>query len=88
MLSTQNQITYDEKFDVLYYKIGDTSNSYGDEIDNKIILLKDIESDCLNGITVLDFLNVCIKDSEKEKILQKYFDVSNIIKLISTEVPM
>lgn len=49
-------INHDRKNDVLYIGIGDRSNSYGDEISSGIILLYDIDTEELTGVTILDFL--------------------------------
>lgn len=50
------QFDYDSKYDVLYVALGDRSNSYGDDSERGIIYLKDIDTDELTGVTVLDFL--------------------------------
>ena len=41
---------YDKKFDVLYIALGDRSNS-----DGNVIYLKDIDTDELTGITIMNF---------------------------------
>lgn len=46
---------YDKKYDVLYIALGDRSNSYGDDSDGSIIYLKDIDTDELTGITIMNF---------------------------------
>mgnify|MGYP000605800971 FL=1 len=46
---------YDKKFDVLYIALGDRSNSYGDDSDGNVIYLKDIDTDELTGITIMNF---------------------------------
>lgn len=46
---------YDKKFDVLYIAIGDRSNSYGDDSEGNVIYLKDIDTDELTGITIMNF---------------------------------
>lgn len=53
MLSIQQTIDYDKKFDVLYCKFANTDNSYGDEVDNNIVVLRDIETDTVTGITIM-----------------------------------
>ena len=49
-------IDHDKDNDVLYIGIGDRSNSYGDEEEEGIILLRDIDTEELTGVTILDFL--------------------------------
>ena len=44
-----------ENFDVLYYRIANTDNSYGDEIDNNIVVLRDMEIDIVTGITIIGY---------------------------------
>lgn len=46
---------YDKKFDVLHIALGDRSNSYGDDSDGNVIYLKDIDTDELTGITIMNF---------------------------------
>ena len=55
MSSTPNKVDYDQKFDVLYYNMSNTENSYGDEIDDNIVLLRDIDTDKITGITILGY---------------------------------
>lgn len=55
MSYTQQTIDYDKKFDVLYYRIANTDNSYGDEIDNNTIVLRDMEIDIVTGITIIGY---------------------------------
>lgn len=49
-------INHDSENDVLYIGLGDRSNSYGDDDDDGIIILRDIDTRELTGITILDFL--------------------------------
>ena len=55
MSSTPNKVDYDQKFDVLYYNISNTENSYVDEIGDNIVLLRDIDTDKITGITILGY---------------------------------
>mgnify|MGYP000884767873 CR=1 FL=1 len=50
------QFDYDAKYDVLYVALGDRDNSYGDDSEAGIIYLRDIDTDELTGVTVLDFM--------------------------------
>lgn len=47
---------YDKKFDTLYYTIGDPRNSYGDEDIDDIVILKNLDTDEIVGITILNFM--------------------------------
>lgn len=46
---------YDKKFDVLYIALADRSEFYGDDSDGNVIYLKDIDTDELTGITIMNF---------------------------------
>lgn len=45
---------YDEENDVLYVGLKDRNNSYGDDIDD-LIVLRDMDTDEITGFTILDF---------------------------------
>ena len=45
----------DRKNDILYIKMNDTSSSYGDEMQNGIVVLKDFKDDKITGATIFDF---------------------------------
>ena len=75
---------YDKKFDVLYIALGDRSNSYGDDSDGNVIYLKDIDTDELTGITIMNFKkryienklpafskNICMVLREAEKAIMQ-----------------
>lgn len=83
MSYTQNRFNYDTKFDVLYYSIGDTSNSYGDEVDDRLILLRDINTDDVTGITVLDFIKYCMRNDSIVNTISKYVNVENVLNEIN-----
>lgn len=50
------RINLDKKNDVLYLSINSTENSYGCEPCKGLIVLHDIDSDVVTGITIFDFL--------------------------------
>jgi hypothetical protein len=52
-------IDYDRRFDTLYIALGNTSNSYGDDSLGDIILMRDMATDDITGITILSFLKKC-----------------------------
>lgn len=49
-------LNLDRKNDILYLGLSDTGNSYGAEIANGLIVLHDIQTDDITGITIFDFL--------------------------------
>lgn len=80
MSSTQNRISYDNKFDVLYFSIIENHNSYGDEIDDNIVLMKDIDTKYVTGITVMGFMNLYKNDIESIQTLNQYFDINEVAR--------
>ena len=81
MLCTKKpRISYDSKFDVMNYVYGDTSNSYGDEDEDNIIVLKDIESDEVQGYTIMNFKRICESHSKEYEIISSLFNVETVMK--------
>lgn len=78
MLCIQQTIDYDKKFDVLYCKIANTDNSYGDEIDNNIVILRDMETDSVTGVTIIGYEKFVKKNRQKIKIINQYIDIDFI----------
>ena len=52
-------LNLDKRNDILYLGISDTRNSYGDEICNGLVILHDLQSDAITGITIFDFSKRC-----------------------------
>ena len=50
------KINYDNRFDTLYVTISDNSNSYGDDALNDIIIMRNMDTDEITGVTILSFL--------------------------------
>lgn len=50
------KIDYDNRFDTLYVILSDNSNSYGDDSMGNIIIMRDMDTDTVTGITILSFL--------------------------------
>lgn len=79
MSSTLNKIDYDQKFDVLYYNTSNTENSYGDEIDDNIVILRDIDTDKITGVTIIGYNKFFVVNAQKINLLSKYINVKNIL---------
>lgn len=79
MFYTKN-VDYDSKFDVMYYTIGDTSNSYGDESIDNIVVLKDLDTDEITGYTIMNFKKICENKSAEYTILSKLFDLKSLLQ--------
>lgn len=81
MLCTKDpQIDYDSKFDVMNYRIGDTSNSYGDEDIDNIVVLKDMDTDEITGYTIMNFKRICQNKTKEYDVLSKIFDIAQVLK--------
>ena len=50
------KINYDKHFDTLYVAVASNDNSYGDDSQNSIILLRDMDTEEITGITILSFM--------------------------------
>lgn len=58
---------YDEKNDILFVHLSpDNSNSYGEEIDKNIIIMRDMDSDEITGVMLYGFNKYIKNDSEKQ----------------------
>ncbi len=49
------RIDYDRENDVVYIAFSDQHNSYGDEINDYVILRRNWDDDRITGVTILDF---------------------------------
>lgn len=50
------KINYDRRFDTLYVTMSNNLNSYGDETLGNVIVMRDMDTDAVTGITILSFL--------------------------------
>lgn len=50
-------LNYDSQNDVLYIGFSDRSNSYGDEIVDGFVILYDLATGIVTGVTIFDFLS-------------------------------
>ena len=55
ILNTTIIYDYDEDDDILYLSIGEPTPSISDEIEEGIILRKDIKTKKVTGVTILDY---------------------------------
>nr|DAI43384.1 MAG TPA: Protein of unknown function (DUF2283) [Caudoviricetes sp.] len=67
---------YDEDEDILYVIIGKPTPSVSEEIEDGILIRRDIKTNKLTGVTILDYKDR-IKNNEKINI-PKEFDLSGI----------
>ncbi|MDE7011420.1 MAG: DUF2283 domain-containing protein [Oscillospiraceae bacterium] len=50
------RINYDRRFDTLYVTFTGNENSYGDDSLNSVILMRDLDTDAITGMTILSFM--------------------------------
>lgn len=72
-------LSLDRKKDILYIKINDTSSSYGDETENGVVVLKDLEDDNITGITIFDFIKRYKENKIKDLNLPVHIDFNKDI---------
>lgn len=75
------KIDYDSKFDTLYYTMSMTDNSYGDEINSNIVILRDMDSDEVTGVTIIGFKKYFKNDEIQVNKLSKIININSIIDL-------
>ena len=80
MLCIQPRFIYDKRYDVLYYKLTESDNSYGDEDEDNIVIMKDIDTDEVTGITIMNFLNLYKYNINKLDSIKRYIDINNVYK--------
>lgn len=69
-----SNITYDSIFDVLYVNFGRTSNSYGDEDNDHLVIFKDFDTEEVTGLTIFDFKQLFKKSDKAITIASKYIN--------------
>lgn len=78
-------LNFDEKNDILYLKIGNTGNSYGDEESNGIVILHDFFTEEVTGYTIFDFKKRYNDNSIWALPLPKDIDFNIIAKSIQKQ---
>jgi hypothetical protein len=79
--SITEMLQYDQKNDILYYTRSDEGDSYGDENPDNIVIMRDIESDVVTGITVLNFARMYRTKDARLKILEGFFRLDDVTKM-------
>lgn len=78
------KVNYDSKFDVLYINIGNPVPSYGDERVPGLVILKNIHTDEITGVTIFDFMKR-VKDNTMDDLeIPIEIDINKISRDIST----
>ncbi len=84
MLSTKEpMIDYDSKFDIMYYTDGDTSNSYGDEDIDNIVVMKDMDSDEVVGYTIMNYKKMSTPNTDQFRDLLSVIGNTIYDKMVS-----
>jgi len=73
MLFTRKQVQYDydKNNDVLYCRFGDKSNSYGDENPDGIVVMRDMDSNDVTGVTIFHAVKMLSGKDERLLSLEK-----------------
>lgn len=58
-----------------------TDNSYGDEINSNIVILRDMDSDEVTGVTIIGFKKYFKNDEIQVNKLSKIININSIIDL-------
>ena len=76
MLFTKKQLQYDydKSNDILYCSFADKSNSYGDEYPDNIIIMRDLCSNDITGVTVLNVFRMIREKDGRLSVLKKYIN--------------
>lgn len=75
-----NNITYDSKYDILYVNFRTSSNSYGEEDIDHLVIFKDFDTEEITGLTIFDFKRLFEK---KDKVLDTVSKFLNTKKVYS-----
>lgn len=76
MLNTKINYDYDEENDTLYLSIGKPKPAVTTEIEEGILIRKDLKTGKIIGVTILDYMDR-IKNNEKINV-PKEFDLAQI----------
>ena len=73
---------YDSECDILECVFGNQKNSYGDEEPDNIVLFRDINTDEITGVKVIDFKRMYNTNDFRLKFVNQFIDVEKIAKSI------
>lgn len=72
-------VKFDKIHDILYVAIADRSKSYGDELENGLVVMRDMDDDTVTGITIFDFQKKAREESLESLHLPFSIDFKNDI---------
>jgi len=73
-------ISYDPKFDVLYYNFSNAGNAYGDDGDYGIVTFHDFDTDEITGYTIIGFGKSVKDHGAAYNSIKQLFDANRIYK--------
>lgn len=73
---------YDSEFDILDYIFNNQKNSYGDEEPDNIIVFRDLDTDEITGIRILDFKKMYMTKDYRLKVAKQLIDIEKIVKIV------
>lgn len=76
---TKRKVDYDDQYDILYCSFSDASNSYGDELDKNVVILRDMDSDGVTGVTIYGFKKHYEPDKSKQEKLKQYLKMPHLV---------
>ena len=77
------KINYDNEFDILYISFNSTINSYGDDRYAGIVILKDIDTDNITGVTIFGFKKKYVKNNLPDLKLPYSLDYMDLFSQIT-----
>ena len=80
MKSIIKKMDYDSDNDILYCTFGDKTNSYGDEDPDNVVVMRDMDTDDITGITVLNFGRMNKNKDKRMETDSEYIDIDNVMK--------
>ncbi|MFA5306941.1 MAG: DUF2283 domain-containing protein [Candidatus Babeliales bacterium] len=76
-------LNYDKKHDILYISIGTPKPSYGEEDTPGIVVLKDMSTNEITGITIFDFMDRINKNTISDINFPISIDFKEVTRLLS-----
>lgn len=84
MLNTRNpRINYDSTNDILYVRLTDSKNVYGDEEPDNLVFFRDLDTDEFVGITILDYMQMFKSDDSRLSYVPSCIDLNSITRSLN-----
>ncbi|WP_050640986.1 MULTISPECIES: hypothetical protein [Clostridia] len=81
MLYTQDlsKVSYDPECDILNCTFSNQHNSYGDEDPDNIVVFRDLITDEITGIKILDIKKMYASQDNRLTIVKRYINLEEIL---------